>query len=291
MKISTSLRHGMNIAGVNAAESARMMKKAGFDGVDFSLTDQQMEPEKYRSAEWHNRHIGMTEALNSEGLEVAQTHLPYYYAHIPHPGSGTYAEYEAFMLESYLRALELTAEIGCHLTVMHPYYVAEDKERTRDGNRRLIEKLMPLLEKYDIRLALENIWAWGYKDANASYPEDLYAMMEAVNDPHIGLCIDTGHANLFRIDICAMARMYGKKLYALHINGNGGTQDEHILPYTMGGFYERLDYQGFSAALKEIGFKGYYNLEIATGSMPACLAQAYYDFAAAIAKALGTLSE
>ena len=86
--------------------------------------------------------------------------LPYYYAHIPHPGNGTYEEYEDFMLPGYVRALEVTAEIGCHLTVMHPYYVAEDAARTRDGNRRLIEKLMPLLEKYQIRLALENIWAW-----------------------------------------------------------------------------------------------------------------------------------
>ena len=291
MKISTSLKNGMQIAGVDAAGAARMMVQAGFQGVDFSLNDQQMEPARIQEAAWHDRHIAMAEALKAEGLEVAQTHLPYYYAHIPHPGNGTYEEYEAFMFPSYVRALEVTAEIGCHLTVMHPYYVAEDPARTRDGNRRLIEKLMPLLEKYQIRLALENIWAWGYKNANASYPEDLMAMAEAANDPHIGLCIDTGHANLFRIDIAAMARMYGKKLYALHINGNGGTQDEHILPYTMGGYYEQLDYQGFSAALKEIGYQGYYNLELATGNMPACLAQPYYDFAAAIARALADLAE
>ena len=291
MKISTSPAHGMRIAGTDAAGAARMMVRAGFQGVDFSLCDRQMEPEKIQEAAWHDRMTAAAEALKAEGLEIAQTHLPYYYAHIPHPGSGTYGEYEAFMLPSYLRALEVTAEIGCHLTVMHPYYVSEDAARTRDGNRRLLDRLLPSLEKYDIRLALENIWAWGYQNANASYPEDLYAMAESAGDRHIGLCIDTGHANLFRIDICAMARMYGKKLYALHINGNGGTQDEHILPYTMAGHYEKLDYRGFSAALREIGFRGWYNLEIGTGDMPACLAQPYYDFAAAVARALADLAE
>jgi len=291
MKISTSPNHGMRIAGVDAAAAGRMMVRAGFQGVDFSLNDQQMEPEKVQEPAWREKHIAMAAALKAEGLEIAQTHLPYYYAHIPHPGNGTYAEYEAFMLPSYLRAIEVTAEIGCKLTVMHPYYVAEDAARTRDGNRRLLEKLLPSLEKYDIRLALENIWAWGFQNANASYPEDLYAMATEADDPHIGLCIDTGHANLFRIDIAAMARLYGKKLYALHINGNGGKQDEHILPYTMGGYYEKLDYQGFSAALKEIGYRGYYNLELATGNMPACLAQPYYDFAAAIARSLAELAE
>ena len=291
MKISTSLKYGMQIAGVNAAEAARMMVKAGFQGVDFGLNDHQTEPDRIQEPAWHDRYIEMADALKAEGLEIAQTHLPYYFAHIPHPGKGTYAEYEAFMLPGYLRALEVTAEIGCHLTVLHPYYVETDPVRTRDGNQRLLERLLPCLEKYDIRLALENNWAWGFKNANASYPEDLYAMAERAGDPHIGLCIDTGHANLFRIDIAAMARLYGGKLFALHINGNGGTQDEHILPYTMGGFYERLDYQAFSAALKEIGYKGYYNLELAVGNMPACLAQPYYDFAAAVARALADLAE
>ena len=291
MKISTSLKYGTLIAGVDAAASARMMVQAGFQGVDFGLTDQQMAPAVIQQAAWHDRYIAMADALKAEGLEVAQTHLPYYFAHIPHPGSGTYAEYEAFMLPSYVRALEVTAEIGCHLTVLHPYYVAEDPQRTRDGNRRLLDKLLPLLHQYDIRLALENIWACGYKNANASYPEDLYAMAEAASDPLVGLCIDTGHANLFRIDIVAMARLYGKKLFALHVNGNGGTQDEHILPYTMGPHYERLDYQGFSEALREIGFQGYYNLELGVGPMPACLAQPYYTFAAAVARALADLAD
>jgi len=291
MKISTSLSHGMRIAGVGPGEAARMMLRAGFQGVDFGLTEQQMEPEKLLADEWRSRLIARADALKAEGLEIAQTHLPYYYAHIPHPGSGSFEEYEAFMLPSYLRALEVTAEIGCHLAVLHPYYVADDLQRTRDGNQRLIEKLLPMLEKYDIRLALENIWAWGYKDAHASYPEDLFFMAERAGSERVGLCIDTGHANLFRIDIAAMARLYGKKLFALHVNGNGGTQDEHILPYTMGGHYERLDYQAFSAALREIGFQGYYNLELATGDMPACLAQPYYDFAAAVARALADLAE
>ncbi len=291
MKISTSLSHGMRIAGVGPAESARMMLQAGFQGVDFGLTESQMEPEKLLSREWREKHLATAEALKAEGLEIAQTHLPYYYAHLPHPGSGSFEEYEAFMMPSYLRALDVTGEIGCHLAVMHPYYVADDAARTRDGNQRIIEKLMPSLEKYDIRLALENIWAWGYKDAHASYPEDLYAIMERAGSERVGLCIDTGHANLFRIDIAAMARMYGKKLFALHVNGNCGGQDEHILPYTMAPYYERLDYKGFSAALKEIGYQGYYNLELATGDMPASLAQPYYTFAAAVARALADLAE
>ena len=52
MKISTSLEHAVKIDKVNYRESARMMKRAGFDGVDFSLCRNQTEPQKQLSPEW-----------------------------------------------------------------------------------------------------------------------------------------------------------------------------------------------------------------------------------------------
>lgn len=46
MKISTSLSHGISIGRTSAAESAIMMKKVGFQGVDLSLCEYQTEPWK-----------------------------------------------------------------------------------------------------------------------------------------------------------------------------------------------------------------------------------------------------
>ncbi len=291
MKISTSLGHGMHIAKTGPREAAAMMKKAGFDGVDLGMTEHQTEPAKLQEPEWREKLIFQAEALKAEGLEVAQTHMPYYYAHMKHPGDGSLRDYEAFMMPGWLRSLEITAEIGCPVAVMHPYYREEDAKATFDGNLEFIGKLLPKLKEYGLKLAVENVWGMGYVDTNMSYPEDLLRLIKAIDDDSVGLCIDTGHANIFGIHIGNMARLYGKHLFALHVNGNSGKADSHTVPYSMSGWCENMDYLDFSQALKEIGYKGYYNLEIASGNLPAQVAQPFYDYAAAVAKALSDLAE
>ena len=290
MKISTSLELGARIDRVSFRESARMMKRAGFDGVDFSLCRDQTEPEKQLSPEWMQDVRLRAEALKAEGLEIAQCHLPYIGNHIERPGDGGYGDYEAFVLPGLLRALEACGEIGCHVAVIHPYFDPMSRTATRSGNLRLIEKLMPGLEKYDVKLALENIWGTNYSDTGTSRAEDILPLIEAAGSERVGACIDTGHANVFSLDIAAMARLFGKKLFALHVNGNAG-KDEHVIPYSMSGWCEKMDYYAFSAALKAIGYQGYYNLEISCGDLPAGVGQPFLNYAAAVARALADLAE
>ncbi len=285
MKISTSLEHAIRIAGVSPAESAAMLRRAGFEGVDISMTFDMLEDEKVFSPAWREQILGRAAAAKAEGLEIAQCHLPYYPNHIPLPGAGTYADHEAAMMPRYARALEIAGEIGCPVAVMHPYSNPADAADTLNGNLRAIEKLMPLLEKYDVQLALENIWAKAYAWAHASCADEIIPMIDAFPGGRVGACIDTGHANIFKLDICEMARSYGHRLIALHMNGNAG-KDEHIIPYSMSGWCELMDFHGFSKALGEIGYPGFYNLEISTGALPPRTAQAYLNFAGSVARAL-----
>ena len=88
-----------------------------------------------------------------------------------------------------------------------------------------------------------------------------------------------------------MARTFGKHLYALHMNGNSGKADSHTVPYSMSDWCENMDYLDFSAALKEIGYKGYYNMEVANGKLPPQVAQPFYNYVAAVAQALAGLAE
>ena len=73
MKISTSLRYGMQITGADAGTVARMMVQAGFQGVDFQLNDQQMEPARIQEAAWHDRYIAMADALERGPMPNTRT--------------------------------------------------------------------------------------------------------------------------------------------------------------------------------------------------------------------------
>jgi len=288
MKISTSLEHAIRIAGVTPEASADMLVAAGFQGVDISMTFDMMDTAKVLSPEWRAQIHGRASAAKAAGLEIAQCHLPYYPNHIPFPGAGKYDDFEAFMLPHYERSIDICGEIGCKIGVTHPYSNPNDANDTFEGNLRLIEKLMPMLEKNGVKLALENVWARDYAWAHVSNADEILAVINASGSEIIGACIDTGHANIFKLDISEMARTYGSRLIALHVNGNAG-KDEHIIPYSMSGWCELMDFRSFTQALKDINYSGFYNLELSTGALPAQTAQPYLNFAGAVARALADM--
>lgn len=292
MKISTSLEHGKKIAGVSSRESARMMKLAGFDGVDMGMNRGKLERDALLDDVCAERILSDAEALKAEGLEIAQCHLPFYPGHIALPGDGSYQAYEDFMLPSMTRAMEICGQIGCPVAVSHPYFDLNSPEMTVEGNLRLIEKLTPYMEQNHVKLALENCYAHdgNYLHSHVSTPEGVMKILERSDERLVGACIDTGHANIFRIPIGDMARMYGKRLIALHVNGNAG-KDEHAIPYTMSSWCEHMDFHDFSRALQEIGYQGYYNLELNVGKLPASTAQPYLNLAAAVGRALADLTD
>ena len=288
MKTSTSLEHGIRMARIGAYDSACMMKIAGFDGVDLAMDAHSTEPEIIAQSAWREHIVDQANDLKRAGLSLAQCHLPYYPGHIALPGDGTWQAFEDFMLPSYARALDVCGEIDCPVAVLHPFFDEKSASLTREGNLRMTEKMLPLLEKNHVKLALENVYGLNYADSHVARAEDIMPIIEKIDHPLVGACIDTGHANIFHLDIAEMARIYGKKLFALHVNGNAG-KDEHIIPYTSSGWCEKMDYHAFTRALGEIGYDGYYNLEVASGDLGADVALPFYIYAGAVARSLSRI--
>lgn len=293
MKISTSLEHAVRIAGVSARESAKMMKQAGFDGVDLSICHDQADAKKILTREWAEKVYRDADAIRAEGLEIAQCHLPYYPGHIDLPIDNTFKGYEEVWMEAMLHTLDIAYEAGAEVAVVHPLTIMGEPEQTILGNIEHFKKYVPALEKYNIRLAVENVFvrrSGKYRDGYVGRADELLAIINGVNHPLVGACIDTGHARIFRLNHANMARAINDKLFALHVNGNGGG-DEHNIPFTFAGGAERTDYPAFCRALKAIGFKGYMNLELGPGKLPAIAAQPYLNLAAAIARGLADMAE
>lgn len=288
MKISTSMGYAVEVAGSTYAVASRMMKQAGFEGIDLGMYNWQETPEQFLTPQWREDKKAMANAAKDAGLEISQCHLPYYGGHLPLPGDGSYKAYEDFMLPMYERALEVCGEIGCHTAVMHPFFKTGDPDLTLEGNLCTVEKVMPLLKEYDIRLALENVYGKNYASSHMTCAEEILRVLEKCDGDWVGACINTGHANIFGVHIGNMARKLQGRLFALHINGNAG-KDEHLIPYTSSSWCELMDYRDFTAALHEIGYDGWYNLEIACGDLPECAIEPFYTYAAAVARGLSSL--
>lgn len=266
MDISYGLGTASRGLGLGTAQAAQIMKEIGFDGVDFGFcefgsvafggTDAAKELYLQRYAD-----------VEKAGLKVCQSHLHYLPGHIW--GEGLYQKFEDEYLPAYINSIETCGEIGCPVAVIHLYF-EDSKEATFNGNVALISKLLPYLEKNNVKLAIENIFKGGdegplrYSDCHITLADDIMEYVDKLNHPLVGVCLDTGHAVATNQNVFEMIKKYGKHLVALHMNSNAG-RDMHLLPGTLASWLDPNDYGEVSRALKEIGYSGAYNLEIGCG--------------------------
>lgn len=104
------------------------------------------------------------------------------------------------------------------------------------------------------RICLENLAG----ASGVQTMDDYDRLLKAVNAPNLAICLDTGHANISRVDIPAFIRRAGNRLAALHIADNLGQTDDHMLPYGRG----TVPWTAAMRALREVGYSGLFNFEV-----------------------------
>ena len=233
------------------------LKQIGFDGVDFGFPGWERR-EKILAEDFESSILQTYRRIADAGLQISQVHLTYYPGHLPPLGSGTYADFEDYMLPIFKREIELISKMNCNIAVIHLYF-EDSKDKSRAANLRLIEKLLPVLKEQNVVLCIENIYAAEYGDAHLSTAEDLLFYTDHFQSDHLGICLDTGHAITRRQDPIAMATKIGKDLKALHLHSNASGKDLHLPPL----FVPRVDWTRFCAVLREIRYPGAFNMEIA----------------------------
>lgn len=104
-------------------------------------------------------------------------------------------------------------------------------------------------EEYGTVIAVENIFD--------RTPDALAALMEAVESPNFGICIDSGHLNVFsKVDIEDWFELLGDRIAEVHLHDNHGKNDEH-LPLGEGA----IDFKLFFTLLKKYGNNPVYTIE------------------------------
>lgn len=126
-------------------------------------------------------------------------------------------------LESHRSTLEAAAELGADNVVFH--LGGPQMNETLDGCRRSLDVLLPIAESARIHLALENLLP-GFLGGRV---EDLATLLAEFPHPRLGLCLDTGHANL-TAGCDAWLDAFGDRLICLHLHDNDGETDSHQPP-------------------------------------------------------------
>jgi len=134
-------------------------------------------------------------------------------------------------LEGHIRYLEELSEVGIlsytvHTGSHHTFF---------DGGKKLpsnfwfrlehaLNVLLPVAEKHDITLAVENIFE------PFDVLDETVSLVESYHHPKLGLCFDAGHANINPAGLSSVFERMKANIVTCHLHDNDGTKDTHSAP-------------------------------------------------------------
>lgn len=268
MKIGATNEFISKILGEEKA--IEVLSSAGFDSIDFSFISSDFLCNgklfsEYTDEEFDNYFINIKKILDKNNIIAGQTHA------LTGPFRVTTTE-EYF--NKTIRCIRATAILGSSYTVIHPlilpsYKYDDNKEECKKYNIDFFSRLIPYLEKYDVKNGFENMFAWApvrtkenqYCPTVCSRPEEIIDYIETLNSDRFVACLDLGHINLTCKDTNdsvedAILKLR-KYLKIIHVSDNDGFEDLHV-PSFMG----NMDWIKILNALKEANYEGIFNYEV-----------------------------
>lgn len=181
-----------------------------------------------------------------------------------------FAEEAAHQWMLNYRAIEASAILGAEWMVMHPTNFPHDplysRKKALDANIAYLAPFIEAAKKAGIGIAVENMVDFGGKRRRycGGDPDELIELVDTINDPDVGICIDTGHAHLSGIDVGAFIRMVGSRLKCTHIDDNRRDGDTHLPPY-----FGTSNWEDIMKAFDDAGYKGDFSFEVSGQRFPA----------------------
>lgn len=164
--------------------------------------------------------------------------------------------------EEMMRRSVLAAEIlGPEWMVVHPVTVIDGdrvlEEETYEYNLKYFRRWHEMFHAHGVGMAIENMTNHKKYPSPFAAPETLIRLIDELNEPDIGACLDTGHAFLSGYDPADYVHKLGKRLKATHIADNKGKEDDHVAP-----FQGNIRWAEVMRALREIEYPHDFAFEI-----------------------------
>ncbi|NLW87421.1 MAG: sugar phosphate isomerase/epimerase [Planctomycetes bacterium] len=209
----------------------------------------------YRNQEANVSLSQMKDALSATGMPCDSLHGVFGERYDP---SSPDENSRRFAVDSFKAEADLAIELGGKLVVVHCSTirhegVSEDQKRRR--LKQLIRSAGELGEygaKTGVTFAFENLPAYHVIGSDVAELLDILNLAGG----NVGVCFDTGHANMVG-DAPRMMRQVAHKLAYVHFNDNGGVNDDHDMP-GLG----TLDTDGIARGLADIRYNGTLMLEV-----------------------------
>lgn len=265
-------------------ESVRAIAAAGYDAVDLGFVVYGRDGYPMAESGWQDWVKRQKEICDEVGLPVTQSHAHYYSVW----DSRTYTPLQwEDNTGRILRDIEASGICRVPWMVLHPDTAWDEAGYSRrlslEKETERCKRFGELAAKWNVGIAIENMIDNKAERRFGGTAEDLMELLDRLGDDKLfGICWDTGHAHLNRLNQPESLRQIGSRLKALHINDNRGQKDDHVLPYV-----GHIQWGPVLKALKEIKYAGDFTYEIhnfTSGFEPGFLHTESMKFACLVAR-------
>ena len=212
---------------VSMEESILAIHKSGFKYIDASVNSMaRREDQPLCRDDWEQWAYSIRELGEKLGKEFIQAH-----AFFPtgDARTGVLDDHSSEMLK---RTILSASILGVEYIVIHPLTFPEiGLEEAFHLNCEYLSRWGEFCINHNIGMAIENMYPHKNEATFGTTPEVLLEIVNRINDPRVGICLDTGHANLTKLDIPETIRKIGPHLKATHISDNKGIKDDHTVPF------------------------------------------------------------
>ena len=212
-----------------------------------------LQPEIYFSGFTLDRLSGTEVERTSKALRGKNTPVTFHAPFMDLNPGGVDEKIREITVLRFRQVLKLGPYFHPRNIVLHPGY---DRWRYDDDVDLWLKNSLltwkPLAEEAEalsVKMALENVFE--------EKPEPLRRLLDEVNSPFLGYCLDAGHGNLFsEVPLEDWVGVLGPRLLEVHLHDNHGHADEH-LPLGQGS----IDFPGLFSCMAEKKVRPVYTIE------------------------------
>lgn len=161
-------------------------------------------------------------------------------------------------VRSFMEEGKLSAKLGSPMVVVHCSGIypggldAKDLRARKTSLLKSMRELGVFGQAEGVRFAFENLPEY---HAIGSSAAELCNMLDEIDSPAVGMCFDTGHANMCG-NVCDALNAARRIIY-IHASDNNSRKDEHLMPGK-----GTIAWDDLAAAIAKKQYSGVFMLEI-----------------------------
>ena len=167
--------------------------------------------------------------INDSGMTVHQYHSA-------HALSAASESLRSEQVNRIKDTIDLAAELNAaslviHIGGRHDMCKGITDQAIFDANTRSLVELAEHAKNTPVKIAIENLMTDVYRQGCRI--SELKDLIKAADSDRIGICLDTGHANVDGLDVSEAIRECGSLLIATHVQETCPGNDLHALPFSL----------------------------------------------------------